>query len=96
MTIYRMHHLKCNPTTITYYYTKIKSEADLNSCNGLSPPSPLLKSRPPLLLGHCSCQWCKSCAGAHTVYSQAEDVFILKYYITSKSSAAVCEAFSDV
>jgi hypothetical protein len=38
----------------------------------------------------------KRCAGTNMVYSIAEHVFILKHYFTSKSSAAVHEAFGNV
>jgi hypothetical protein len=44
------------------------------------------------LLGRYSRQLRKSCAGASTVYSQAQSLFILEHYFASKSSAAVCEA----
>jgi hypothetical protein len=54
-----------------------------------------LKSRSPLLLGHCSCQLHKSCAGANMVYSRAEHVFIFEHYCTLKSFAAIHEAFSN-
>jgi hypothetical protein len=33
---YRVYHLKRNPTTITYYSTKMKSEAGPSPCNRLS------------------------------------------------------------
>jgi hypothetical protein len=48
------------------------------------------------LLGHCSPHLCKSFAGANMVYSWAESVFILEYYLKSKLFAAVYEAFSNV
>jgi hypothetical protein len=35
-TKYRVHHLKSNPTTITYYGIKMKSEAGPPPCNRLS------------------------------------------------------------
>jgi hypothetical protein len=38
--LYRMYHLKSNPTTTTYYGTKIKSEAGLPPCDRLSQPPP--------------------------------------------------------
>jgi hypothetical protein len=37
----------------------------------------------------------KSCTGENTVYSQAEHVFILKHYFSTKSYAAVREVFSN-
>jgi hypothetical protein len=52
------------------------------------------ESRSPWLLGRCSRQLRKSCAGANMVYSRAERVFILEHYFASKSFAAVREAFS--
>jgi hypothetical protein len=54
-----------------------------------------LESRSPLLLGRCSLQLCKSCAGANMVCSLAERVFILEHYFVPKSFAAVREAFSN-
>jgi hypothetical protein len=48
-----------------------------------------------LLLGRCSRQLRKSCAGANMVHSQAERVSILEHYFASKSFAAVREAFSN-
>jgi hypothetical protein len=48
-----------------------------------------------LLLGRCSRQLRESCAGANTVYSRAERVFILEHYFASKSFAAVREEFSN-
>jgi hypothetical protein len=62
-----------------------------------SPVFPVtLKSRSPWLLGHCSCQLHKSCAGMNIVYSQAGCVFILCNIFASKQFAAVREAFSSV
>jgi hypothetical protein len=52
-----------------------------------------LESSLALLLGRCSRQLHKSCAGANMMYSQAEHVFILKHYFASKLCAAVREAF---
>jgi hypothetical protein len=49
----------------------------------------------PWLLGCCSYQLRKSCAGANMVYSREKRVFILEYYFSSKSFAAVCEALDD-
>jgi hypothetical protein len=54
-----------------------------------------LDSRSTWLLGRCSRQLRKSCAGANMAYSQAERVFILEHYFASKSSAAVREAFRN-
>jgi hypothetical protein len=54
-----------------------------------------LESRSPLLLGRCSRQLRKSCAGANMMYSRAERVFILEHYFASKSFAAVREAFRN-
>jgi hypothetical protein len=76
--------------------SKMESEAGPPSCNTLSQPPPVTQeSRSSLLLGRCLRQLRKSCAGADVVYSQAERVFILEHYFTSKSSAAVREAFSN-
>jgi hypothetical protein len=36
LLLYRVYHLKCNPTTAMYWSTKIKSEAGPLSCNTLS------------------------------------------------------------
>jgi hypothetical protein len=49
----------------------------------------------PWLLGCCCHQLGRSCAGVSRVCSQAQLVFILKHYFTSKLSAAVREAFSN-
>jgi hypothetical protein len=60
------------------------------------PTSPVkLESRSPWLIGRCSRQLRKRCAGADMAYSQAERVFILEHYFASKSFAAVREAFSN-
>jgi hypothetical protein len=65
-------------------------------CNKLSQPPPVtLVSRSPLLQGRCSRQLRKSCASANMVYSRVERMFILEHYLTSKSFAAVREAFSN-
>jgi hypothetical protein len=37
---YRLHHLKSNPSTITYYGIEMKPEADPPPCNRLSQPPP--------------------------------------------------------
>jgi hypothetical protein len=55
-----------------------------------------LESRLTLLLGRCSRQLRKSCAGANMVHSRAERVFILEHWFTSKLFSAVLEAFSNV
>jgi hypothetical protein len=55
-----------------------------------------LESRSPWLLGCCSHQLRKSCAGVNMVYSRAEHVFILEHFFTSKSFSVVHEAFSNV
>jgi hypothetical protein len=34
--LYRMYHLKFNPTTVTYYNTKMKSETSSSPCNKFS------------------------------------------------------------
>jgi hypothetical protein len=55
-----------------------------------------LESISPWLLGRCSHQLRKSCAGAKKVYSRAECVFILEHNFVSKSFAAVREEFNNV
>jgi hypothetical protein len=40
------------------------------------------ESRSPWLLGRCSLQLCKSCAGANIVYLRAECVFFLEYTVS--------------
>jgi hypothetical protein len=91
---YRVYHLKCNPTTVTYCGTKMNSEAGPPSCNWL-PVSPMtLESRSHPLLGCYSSHLRKSFSGAN-VYSWAEHVFILEHYFSSKSFAAVRDAFSS-
>jgi hypothetical protein len=61
-----------------------------------SPNSPVtLESRSPLLLGRCSRQLRKSCAGANMVYSGTKRVIVLEHYLALKSFAAVREAFSN-
>jgi hypothetical protein len=93
---YSVCHLKHNPTTITYYGTKMKSEAGPPPRNRLSQLPPMtLDSRSPLLLGRCSSQLLRSCAGANIVYSRTERVFILEHYFAFISLAAVREAFSS-
>jgi hypothetical protein len=47
------------------------------------------------LIGRCSSQLLKTCAGAKMVYLRAERVFIIEHYFASKSFAAVREAFSN-
>jgi hypothetical protein len=49
----------------------------------------------PWLLGRCSRQLRKSCAGPNMVYSRTERVFVLEHYFASKSFAVVHEAFSN-
>jgi hypothetical protein len=74
---HRVYHLKRNPTTITYYGTKIKEEAGPFHKKTL-PTSPVtLDPKSPLLLGRCSSQLHKNCARANIVYSRAENVFIV-------------------
>jgi hypothetical protein len=88
MSFVQPYHLKCNSKTVTYYGTKIRSEAFPLPCNGLSPVT-----REPgslLLLDLCSSQLRESPAGVHMVYSRVERNY------TSKSFAAFREAFSDV
>jgi hypothetical protein len=53
------------------------------------------ESRSPWLLGRCSRQLGKSCAGAKMVCSRAERVFILEHYFASKLFAGIHEAFSN-
>jgi hypothetical protein len=48
-----------------------------------------------LLLGRCSSQLRKTYAGANTLYSRAERVFILEHYSALKSFAAVREVFNS-
>jgi hypothetical protein len=76
--IYRVHHFKRNPTTITYYGRKMKSEA--GPPRVIEPPNlPVtLESKPSLLLGRVSCQLRKSCADANMMYSRAERYFASK------------------
>jgi hypothetical protein len=60
------------------------------------PTSPVtLESRSPWLLGRCSPQLRKSCAGANVVHSRVECLFILEYYFALKSFAAVPVTFSN-
>jgi hypothetical protein len=53
-----------------------------------------LESTSPWLLGRCSRQLRKSCAGAN-MYSREECVLIVETYFTSKAFTAVREAFSS-
>jgi hypothetical protein len=69
LLLYKVHHFKCNPTTITYYNTKTKSEAGPPLCNTLPNFPVTLESRSPWLLGRCSCQLHKNCAGTNMVFS---------------------------
>jgi hypothetical protein len=87
LLIIQVYHLKCHPTTVTYYGTKVKSKAGPLPCNKTLPASPMtLRSRSPWL--H------KSRADADMVYSETE--CILKHYFALKLFAAVCEAFSNM
>jgi hypothetical protein len=76
---------------------KVKSEEGLTPCSRLSqtPPWHSESPRSPWVLGRCSRQLRKSCAGESMVYSRAECVFILGHNSASKSFAAVREAFSN-
>jgi hypothetical protein len=92
--IYKMYHLKSNPTTITYYGTQMKTVTVLSPCSGF-PISPVTHElRSPSLLGRCSRQLRKSCADANMVYSRAERVFILENYFSSESYAAIPKALN--
>jgi hypothetical protein len=73
----------------------MKSEAGPPPCKTLQTSLVTLESRSSLLLGRCSRQLRKGCAGANMVYSRAERVFILEHYFASKLYAAVREAFSN-
>jgi hypothetical protein len=92
----RVYNLKRNPTTVTHYYTKMNSEADLPPCK--YSPSLLrdtrvkatLVARPLLTL----VSW-KLCSSEHGVFT-SRTVFILEHYFASKSFAVVREAFSNV
>jgi hypothetical protein len=96
-------YIECTIWTATqllsFFGTKMNSEACPSPCNRLSQPTPpppvTLQSRSPLLLGRWSRHLRKRCAGANMVYSRAECVFILEYYFASKSFAAVHESFSN-
>jgi hypothetical protein len=54
-----------------------------------------LEVNSPLLLGRCSHQLRKSCAGASMMYAQAESVFILERYFTPMSFVAARETSSN-
>jgi hypothetical protein len=73
----------------------MRSEAGPPQCNTLPTSLVTLESRSPWLLGRHWRQLRKSCAGANTMYSRAERVFILEHCLASKSSAAVREAFRN-
>jgi hypothetical protein len=90
-----VYHIKRNPK-ITYYATVQKCDQ-----KQVHPPPRVidsrnlpvtLESRSLWLLGRCSLQLSKSCAGA---YPRAERVFILELCFASKSFVAVREAFSN-
>jgi hypothetical protein len=93
-----MYQLKRNPTTVTYCGAKIKSEA--------GPPPRLIIDSPKLpvtldwrsysLLGRCLGQLRRRCPGPNMLYSRAGRVLILEHYFSSKSSAALRAAFSNV
>jgi hypothetical protein len=93
--LYKVCNLKHNPTIIMCYRQQINSETGSPSCNRLPTSSMTLKSRSPRLLGYCLCQLHKSCASANMVYSRAECALILKHYFTSKSFAAILDAFNE-
>jgi hypothetical protein len=84
-----------NTTTVTYFGKKIQSEAGPPPWNRLSQTSRDTRGKVPWLLGRYSLQLRKSCAVANMVYSRSERVLILEHYFTSKSFAAVREAFSN-
>jgi hypothetical protein len=46
-----------------------------------------------MLLGRCSCQLRKSCAGVNVVYLREELVLMLEHCVASKSFAELCKAF---
>jgi hypothetical protein len=75
-----VYDLKCNPTTITYCGTKIRSEVGPPPCNRLSQPPRDTRVKVTLFLGRCSLQFRKKCADANMVYSREERVFILEHY----------------
>jgi hypothetical protein len=82
-------------TKIMHYGTTIKSEAGAPLWRRSPPTSSVtIKSRSPLLLGHCSWQLCKSRAVAKMVNSRAKCMFILKHCFVPKLLAADHEAFS--
>jgi hypothetical protein len=93
--VYKVYQLKYNLTIITNCGTKIKPEAGPLPCNTLPTSSVTQKWRSTWLLGRCSHQLRKSCAGANTVCSLAERVFILEHFFALKSFAAVHEIFSN-
>jgi hypothetical protein len=94
--LFNLYHLKSNPTTITYYGTTMKSEADPPLCNRLSQPSPVtlekkitLVARPlitPVAQKLCRCEY--------GVFTNRTSVHY-RTLLASKSFAAVREAFSN-
>jgi hypothetical protein len=79
-------HLKRKPKTITYYGTKMKSEAGPPPRIILSPNLPRdTRIKVAWLLGRCSRQLRKRCARANMVYSRAQRVLILEHYFAQKS-----------
>jgi hypothetical protein len=72
----------------------MKSETALLG-DGFCQLSSLHVSVSPQLLGRCCRQLSKGSVGTTIVYLRVECVFILDCHFASKSSAAVCEAFSN-
>jgi hypothetical protein len=80
-----MYHPKRNPTAITYYATKIISEAEpfrVTDSPNLTADTRVKATKLP---GRCTRQLRNSYAGANTVHSWAERMFILEHYFASKS-----------
>jgi hypothetical protein len=93
--IYKMYHSKqYNITCLQRYNNEITSRSTrVTGC----PKLPVkLKPKSSWLLGRCSRQLRRNCAGGNKLYSRGKSVFIVKHYFASKSSAAVCKAFSSL
>jgi hypothetical protein len=95
--LYRVYHLKCNLTTITYCCTKMKSDAgppividSLILPRGTWVKVTLVARMLLMQVAQKLC-WCRYGLGLF----MSRHVFILEHYFMSKSFAAVCEAFSS-
>jgi hypothetical protein len=77
------YHLKRDPTTIIRNTVQKLNRSRPTPVSSLLTFLVILESRSPLLLGRCSRQLRKRCAGAYMVYSRVERRCILPYSVLS-------------